>query len=332
MALLSLHRWSGSGRHNKRNNRHHNNKKIEDRQYNPEGETNLNDSDRTDKMSDTEDDVGDDSSIGDEIDAEYEDEIQSKVILVTVTGEPYHCSQRCRPIPNTPAWKRSQTDSSSSDTSSDRSTAINTLLRARFINEELGLSSLDVVTEIRTRPRTTSKELHRLYYTTQDIETFRREEQLRRMRAGLFGCNLVRSMSMFDFNDVACAVHNEETKEDVAVTESQTPYVKCVGFVDRADGRQRSSVVTEINTCPFLKDDEKERLFYSSSDFAGFQQKLTEADLNEHPLLRKALLSRSNTENFYGKRFSKVSFRRGKNVSTQERIRKVFQQFPIVGQ
>ena len=140
-------------------------------------------------------------------------------------------------------------------------------LHVRFIDEALGLSPQHVVTEIRARPRTELEDIPRLYYSRQDIEMFR-----------LMKRNCTSEIELEESGDAESIIIELET---VAVVEPAPPIMKCVGFVDRADGRQGTTVVTKIHTRPYISASEKEEMFYSSSDVERFRQILKSDILRE---------------------------------------------------
>jgi len=194
------------------------------------------------------------------------------------------------------------------DTTSDESSEASTYsgiefiersqLHVQFIDEKLGVEPGHVVSEIRIRPRTPAEDVHLLFYSAEEIEMFRRDERRSKLGSGSFQSSLVRSMTTNNLSEIINIKdeeEGEENEEEATHTEVirhealklEVSNFKCVGFVDRADGRQGSSVVTDTNYIQRLSDDEKESLFYSSSECSLFQQMLTESDLHESPILKK---------------------------------------------
>ncbi len=224
----------------------------------------------------------------------------SEVFVFPRSKEASFQHEKYNPSSESPAWKFLLCDTTS-DESSDTSTysGIEFIehgqLHVQFIDEKLGLEPGDVVSEIRIRPKTPAEDLHLLFYSAEEIEMFRRDERRSRLGGGSFQSSLVRSMTTNNFSELILNIKEEGKADEDEATRTElirretleAPNFKCVGFVDRADGRQGSSVVTDTIYIQRLSDDEKETLFYSSSECSLFQQMLTELDLRESPILKK---------------------------------------------
>lgn len=261
----------------------------------------MNLSERTDESCDSDFIYSNESSIVRENESPQESISLSEVSILTSNKTSFRKDEYNPSLAS--QWEVSLCDTTS-DESSEASTysgiefTEHSQLRVQFIDEKLGLEPGDVVSEIRIRPRTPAEDVHLLFYSAKEIEMFRRDERRSKVGSGSFQSSLVRSMTTNNFAEIM-NIKDEDGEEENEGEATHTEVIrhealnhevlnlKCVGFVDRADGRQGSSVVTDTNYIPRLSDEEKESLFYSSSECSLFQQMLTELDLHESPILKK---------------------------------------------